>query len=70
MIRKNRHTTKTIEITNKTINVSFDTNSLFANDCAKRIKNPNPITATEVIRYFIIYSYQKLLCLTLNPTTC
>ena len=70
MIRKNRHTTKAIEITSKTIKVSFDTKSVFYNDCAKRIKNPNPTTATEVIRYFIIYSYQKLLCLNLHPTTC
>ena len=70
IIRRNRHTTKAIEITSKTIKVSFDTNSLLDNDCAKRIKNPNPRTATEVIRYFIIYSYRKLLCLNLHPTTC
>ena len=31
MIRENRHTTKAIEITNKTIKVSFDTNSLLDN---------------------------------------
>ena len=47
----------------------FGLNSLLPNDCAKRIKNPNPTTATEVIRYFIIYSYQKLLCWILHPTT-
>ena len=69
MINKNRHTTKAIEITSKTIKVSLDTNSLLANDCAKRIKNPNQMTATVVIRYFIIYSYQKLLYLNLHPTT-
>ena len=69
IIRRNRHTTKAIEMTSKTIKVSFDTKSVLDNDCASRIKNPNPITATEVIRYFIIYSYQKLSCLTLHPTT-
>ena len=58
MIRKKRHTTKAIEITSKAIKVSFYTKSVFDNDCANRIKNPNPTTATEVIIYFIIYSYQ------------
>ena len=59
MIRRNKHITNAIEITNKTIKVSFDTKSVFDNDCAKRIKNPNPITETEVIKYFIICSYHK-----------